>query len=239
MNMTKIEDKLNAAKLAIQNTQGDDELQSLVGAYGYNAAAMQEGLALYTKALEAYGKQKALAGSQKDATARLKEFEAEAREAYQGLAQVARAVFKSDRAVLKSLNLEGNMPALASVFISRAYVLFDNAANLAEAKETLSRYGYNAQKLAEERAKIEDFDEASQAQEAAKGTAQQATRDQEAAIDAMIGWLMQYLRIAKVALRGKPELLEKLGVLARSVRTKAQRKASEKASATRALKKTA
>jgi len=45
-------------------------------------------------------------------------------------------------------------------------------------------------------------------------------------------------KIAKVALSGKKQLLEKLGVLARTSKTAAQRLAPKKASATRAAKKT-
>jgi hypothetical protein len=67
------------------------------------------------------------------------------------------------------------------------------------------------------------FDQANQTQVAAIGAAQQATRDQFAALTGMHQWLMQYLKIAHVALRDKPDLIEKLCGLARSSRTLAQR----------------
>jgi hypothetical protein len=47
----------------------------------------------------------------------------------------------------------------------------------------------------------------------------------------------QYLKIAKVALRGKKQLLEKIGVAARTSKTAAQRAAPKKSAATRAAKK--
>jgi hypothetical protein len=62
-------------------------------------------------------------------------------------------------------------------------------------------------------------------------------RDQDAALSALDHWLAQYEKIAKVALSGKPELLEKIGVLKRSVKTAAHRAASNKAAATRAMRK--
>jgi len=47
----------------------------------------------------------------------------------------------------------------------------------------------------------------------------------------------QYLKIAKVALHGKTQLLEKIGVLARTGKTAAQKAAPAKAAATGAAKK--
>jgi hypothetical protein len=63
-----------------------------------------------------------------------------------------------------------------------------------------------------------------------------ATRDQLAALRE---WMSQYLRIARVALRAKPDLYAKLGGLVRNSRTAAQRQAPKKAAATRAAKKAA
>ena len=67
--------------------------------------------------------------------------------------------------------------------------------------------------------------------------AQQATREQDAAMQALNDWAGQYRKIAKVALRGKKQLLEKIGIAARTSKTPAQRASAAKASATRAAKK--
>ena len=58
-----------------------------------------------------------------------------------------------------------------------------------------------------------------------------------AALAALKLWMSQYLRIARVALRSKPDLYVKLGGVARSTRTAAQRQAPKKAAATRAARK--
>ena len=156
-----------------------------------------------------------------------------ARDAYQSLAKVARAVFRRDKAQLNALGLNGNMPKDTAGFLASAYALFDNAQSLS----ALADYGYDSVKLQSERIKIAAYDTANQQQEAAKGAAQQSTREQDSALQALNAWKAQYLKIAKVALSGKPQLLEKLGVLARTSKTAAQRAAPKKASATRAAKK--
>ena len=95
----------------------------------------------------------------------------------------------------------GKEPRGTAAFIQAGYTLFDNARDVA----ALADFGYDADKIAAERAKIEAYDQANQAQEMAKGSAQQATQDQDAALAAMSDWVAQYLKIAKVALRGKKQ----------------------------------
>ena len=163
----------------------------------------------------------------------MKAKEKEAHDASKALAQVARAVLSPEE--LTTLGLTGKEPHDTGGFRMAATTLFENAATIA----ALADYGYDADKLAAERAKVDAWEQADLAQEAAKGAAQQLAQDQEAALAALNEWLAQYLKIAKVALRSKKQLLEKIGVLARTTKTAAQRAAPKKAAATRAAKKAA
>lgn len=226
--------QLNAAQLAISNTLGDVEIQALVTGLGYPTEKMSEGRALYEAAVSAVNAQRAAAGAQQDASAQHDEARGIALDAYQALAKVARAVMLSDKARLTAMGLSGAMPRTTAGFIAAATTLFDNAAGIAE----LAAYGYDADHLAAERAKIAAYIEADNRQEAAKGAAQQATREQDEALRALNEWLAQYIKIARVALREKAQLLEKIGVAARTSKTQAQREAPLKAAATRAAKTT-
>jgi hypothetical protein len=231
--MHSIAQELNAGQLAISNSLSDPEIQSLVAQFGYPAEKLNEGKALYDTALAAVNAEKADAGAQQESSRVLAQAEKSARDAYQSLAKVARAVFLKDKAQLNALGLTGSMPLDTAGFLAAAYTLFDNARTL----PALADYGYDSPKFQSERLKISAYDTANQQQEAAKGAAQQATREQDSALGALNDWTAQYLKIAKVALSGKPQLLEKLGVLARTSKTAAQRAAPKKASTTRAAKK--
>ncbi len=226
--------ELNAAQLAICNSLADGEILGLVGSFGYSQARLTEGNMLYDKALAAVNGQRAKAGEQQNATNTLLKAEFTARDGYQALAKVARAVFIKDKAQLAALGLGGKTPKDTAGFIAAARTLFDNAAGL----PVLANFGYDAARLQSERLKISAYEAANQQQEAAKGAAQQSTREQEEALSALNLWVAQYLKIARVALRGKPQLLEKIGVTARSSKTAAQRAAPLKAAATRQAKKT-
>jgi hypothetical protein len=219
-----IAERLNTAQVAISNSLADAEIQSLVAGYGYSLAKLNEGKSLYDSALAAVTAQKSAAGAQKQASQELDEAEKSARDAYQSLSKVARAIFKDDKARLTALGLTGAAPRSTAGFLASASALFDNAA----AAPALGEYGYDTSRLESERAKIAAFDLANQRQEAAKGAAQQATREQDAALTSLDAWRAQYIKISRVALREKPQLLEKIGVPARTAKTAAQRAARKK-----------
>jgi hypothetical protein len=229
--VTTIPQQLNAAQLAITNTLADPEIKAAVAQFGYTPAKLNAGKKLYDTALAAVNAQKSGKGDQKTATADLKAAETEARDAYQATAKVARATLGKDG--LATLGLTAKEPRDTAGFIQAGYTLFDNAAK----SGLLADFGYDADRIAAERAKIAAFDTANQAQEMAKGAAQQASQDQEAALTKMNEWVAQYLKIAKVALRGRRQSLEKIGVLARTTKTAAQQAAPQKAAVTRAAKK--
>jgi len=228
-----IAQQLNTAQVAITNSLADPEIKAAVAQFGYTTAKLNAGQTLYQAALAAVDAQKLGRGDQKVATAELKAKEKDARDAYQALAKVARATL--DQATQVKLGALNKEPRSTAGFIQVAYTLFDNATTISE----LSDFGYDAERLAAERAKVEAFDQANQVQEMAKGTAQQATQDQDAALAKLNDWVAQYLKIARVALRGKKQLLEKIGVVARTSKTAAQKAGLKKAAATRAAKKTA
>jgi len=230
-----IAEQLNAAQLAISNTLDDTEIQALVAKLGYPAEMINEGWELYQAAVHAVNAQRAAAGAQQETTRLHDEARKAAKDAYQALAKTARAIFIDDQAQLEALGLHGTMPLATAAFIAAAITLFENAQGVLE----LAKYGYDADQLTAEQAKIAAYIEADNRQEAAKGAAQQATREQEAALRALNEWVAQYIKIAKVALREKAQLLEKIGVVARTSKTRAQREASQKAAETRAEKETA
>ena len=142
-----IAQELNAGQLAISNSLSDPEIQSLVAQFGYPADQLNHGKALYDCALSAVNAEKAAAGAQQESTRLLTQAEKCARDAYQSLAKVARAVFSKDKAQLNALGLNGNTPKDTAGFLASAYALFDNARTL----PALADYGYDSVKLQSER----------------------------------------------------------------------------------------
>jgi hypothetical protein len=234
-----ISERLNAANVAISNALSDAQIGKYLGEYGYQTPKLSEGKTLYEAADGAVKKQVAAMGDKKNASARQEAAEKRARTAYQNLAQVARAAFRGDKGSLASLGLDNPMPTPLPLFLTMATALFDNASHTAQIAATLAGFGYTTEKLSAERGKIVELSAAIQAHEAASGAAQQATSEQNKAMEALDYWMGAFIRVAKVALRDEPQLLEKLGILKRNSKTPAQRASAGKAAATRKAKKDA
>lgn len=231
--------QLLSAQVAISNSLSDNKILKLLAEYGYTAARIREGQKLYEVARQAVNAKTSRSGGQQDTTAGfIKAFKA-AKAAYQSLAKTARAIWLHDKPRLAALGLTGRMPATTAGFITAAYKLFDNAGTDADSANSLADYGYTKAKLAAERKKIEACEKADQAQEAAKGEAQDAARAQDRALKELNEWTARFIKIARVALAGNREYLEKIGVLARSGKTKKQRQAPARARATREANKQA
>jgi len=237
LNKKTIAEQLNLAQVAITNAPKDPEILKRLGNYGYTPARLKEGQVKLATAREAFALHLSLTGAQHDSTAKVNKVTKEAYAAYQALSKTARAIWLKDKAMLDTLGIKGAMPKTTAGFLSAAYTLFDNAQGNADSAKSLAEYGYTKTKLAAERAKIAAFDNTNQLQEAAKGTAQDAAKSQQAALNDLNEWMARYIKIAKVALSDRKQLLEKMGILARSGKTKKQRAAPGKAKATRAAKK--
>jgi hypothetical protein len=222
MNGTKktIAERLNAAQVAISNAQNDPEIRAALEPFGYSGDMLDQGRQLYDTAVRLLGEQQDATGRQQQATAQMHEKKTAADLAYRNLADVARAML--DKPDQVRLGLVGKKPTSIAGFLVSAQTLFENAA-LPDIQPRLARHGYNATKLSEEYAKIVAYDTANQAQKATIGEAQHATQLQNKAMTALNKWISQFRQIVKVALRDKPQLREKLGFLARSSPTAAQR----------------
>ncbi|MDQ3815298.1 MAG: hypothetical protein M3347_15365 [Armatimonadota bacterium] len=120
-------EQLNAAQMAINNSLLDAEIRARVAGFGYDETRLNQGKALYEAALAKVNAQTAGQGTQFTSTSDVKTTEKAARDAYQALAQVARALYGRDQDRLAALGLSGTMPRSTAGFLAAAYTLFDNA----------------------------------------------------------------------------------------------------------------
>lgn len=229
-------EELEKMRLAITNTLTDTEIQNQVAVYGYTAAKMQEGKELYENAVETVNSKLAAEGRKVQLNAAKDKIKKQANITCQKLKKVSKAIFQKEPEKLVSLGLKGKMPRDTANFLATAQTLFNNT-TLPEVSTELLQYGYDNQKVASEQAVVTTFENAVGTSEKAMAESQLATQDQKSALKKMKDWRSQYIKIARVALHDRLELLEKLGVRIYSTKTPAQRQAPKKAAATRRKKR--
>ena len=234
-----IGNQLKRSKLAIQNTIKSPAILALVAPKGYTLGVMNQGLVVYQDAETAVGLASGTAGDQGLASEDADSAWKAVRGAYQDLAKIARAMFLRRTEVLSLLGLNKPMPRAAGDFALAFNKLFNTGAYTPEITAKFLAKGYDSSKYSECRGLFGEWENAAGLHKAAVGDAEVAAEEQEKKLKLMVDWVAEYFKIARVALKERPQLLEKIGVLVRRTRTKAQRGAPAKAALTRAKKKLA
>jgi hypothetical protein len=226
--------RLAAVETAINNALATPDILTKLTEHGYGQAKLQGGLLLHSTALGKVNEGAIHVGICKACTAEARQ----AREAlaYSGMVQVSRALVRNDDGALTTLGLVGETPRERTAFLERARKLFNTTAYTPAMKAKLSEHGYNDAKLSAERAKIEAVETVNRQNVSAQGAAKLSTQDKKSAVKAATDWFRDFRAIAKVALKEKPQLLDKLGLRTRTTKTKAQREAPRKAAETRQKK---
>ncbi len=229
--------RIEKAEITIANSINNPDILSLVTPKGYPPTELSKGLDILAIAREKVKARPAAMGTQKGSTTARNKAEKDAMGAYQDLSTIAKAEFKNDPDLLAVIGLDKPMPRSVAEFIETGYRLIDNVTKNEAIRTRLAAHGYDEAMLKSERAKIEACDALNVAQKSAAGAKQVTSDEAQAAMKALDDWMSEYIQIAKVALKGKKNLMEKIGIKVRTVKTKAQRNAPRKAAVTRATKK--
>lgn len=215
-NSYSIDGLLYDAQVAIDNALTNEQILAALSNFGYTAERIQQGKALYTKALNAQTTQQMEAGEQKSATAELEANRAVAHTTYMRFVKIARVAFKRNAGIATQLDLGGDRKRSLAGWLAQANQFYTNALANPAVLEGLGNFGITQKKLQAGLAEVNAVETSNLTQEKEKGDAQAATQTRDKALDALQEWLSDYLAIAKVALEDNPQLLEALGVLQRA-----------------------
>ena len=211
-----IDTLLSDAQLAIDNALNNPTILGYLADFGYTSAKIQQGKKLYTVAAAAQLAQQNEAGGQVSATTVVNDAWESAKKTYSRLLKVARVAFKRNSELAVQLDLNGARKKSLSGWMAQANQFYKNALGDKVVLLELKEFGMTEPKLKAGLAELAVIEQANLVQEKEKGEAQAATQRRDAALDELQDWLSDYLAIAKVALEEEPQLLEGLGVLARS-----------------------
>ncbi len=231
-----IPERLDAARTATTNGISVVALLALLTKKDYNADKIGAGNALYNVAAAKVSKATAKLGEQKAATEHTQESHVAVAEAFQNLSKLARTLFAEDTGALGILGLTKPMASARADLLVDAKALFNTTEYTPAMRTVLLANEYDDAKLSLERSKIGELEFAIQVQAQCKSAYQQAKAQQKTALKAMDKWMGKFLRVARLAVADNPQMLEQLGVTARTGPTKAQRAGRRKAAETRKKK---
>jgi hypothetical protein len=207
-----IEGRLAQAQLAINNTIADADLSAALAKYGYTAERLRQGAALRDSARIHYQRQKSEYGNLLAARDAFDTAQRQAQATYMRQVKVARVALKHDRGALQTLNLAAQRKRTLYDWLAQAQQFYANALGAPSILDRLAAFGISEALLAEGQRQIEAVAASNAARQRRLGAARDATRARDEAIAALDSWMSDFVKIARVALQDRPQLLEKIGV---------------------------
>ena len=203
--------RLMEAQVAIDNSLNNPTILNAVAAFGYDAARLQAGRALYDEVMGLAAAQEREYGEQYEATAVVNAAWGTADLAYKKALKISRVVFKGNQKARNALGLSGSRKKTLSGWINQATNFYTNLLNTPDLIAAMTPYSYDQAKLAAEAALVQAVVAANAAQDRERGEAQEATQMRDAKMDELDQWTADYKAIAQVALSDSPQQLEQLG----------------------------
>jgi hypothetical protein len=198
--------RIGANRAALTAVQDNAELGALLASRGYDVAAIVAGLALCDAALTGYtARQNALA-DQQQASAAAQAVEAAARAGFDDFRTIARAVFQSDPPAQTALGATGRVPPDREKFLIVAAAAYASALARAGYLAALSKRGYDRAALEAGQTQLTALIQADAAHETAKTAATRATAVRDAAVKTLDAWWIEFRAVARVVLKGRPDL---------------------------------
>ena len=213
---TSLSDFFAESALVLNNAQNHAEISAALDVFGYDAATLGEGQALFDAARALYDAQIKEYGEQHAATQAFQEAVEAADKSYATHRSLAKIAFKDDAQWQTDLHLNERKPESFNLWYAQARHFYTALLADTEAQGKLARFNITNEKLVAAQAQMEQSFSLNNEQEQEKGEAQEATQTRNAAIEALSEWLGNFKTVARIALEDTPQLLEALymGVIA-------------------------
>jgi len=210
------EEILNTCRIRVDNSLSSRDIMAAVAKFNYDKEALERGKSLLEKATELHRRQIREYNEQFAATRQYNKVFERAHEQYMDYVKIARITFKNDADTYHRLGLFGERSRKFVNWLPQVRRFYREALEDAQILEALRQWNITRKDLESGLVLMEETVEAHDAQVRESGEAQQATQDRDAAIDALYEWTDDYQTIAEIALKNKPQLLEKLGIVVKS-----------------------
>jgi len=200
-------------RILIDNCLSDPLIGQTLARFGYGPEVLKAGSDKLKQMEAAQAVQDAEYGDQIAATEAVEKAWKKARDQYNDALTLARIAFKNDSDAQRSLRLNGDRRNSLSGWLEDAKVFYQQLLNNTAWAKALERYDYTQARLTQEQAGVEEVSRLKSVQEKEKGEAKGATEARDKLLDEVNEWFGDLKEVVKVALRGDPQKVERLGLV--------------------------
>lgn len=205
------EEMLQSYGAMFENLSKDLDLKKELEEYGYDEVKIQEGKAIYDKARQAFDKN---IKETREYSLSLLEFKEKYKELYKGFSSdrtKSRIDFKEGSKEFIKLRLKGRMERVASKSIEQIRAFYKVLSEDDGLIQVLSAYKIDQDRVREQLQKLSETEKAYATHQNLIGESQQATKNKNNAFDVLNQWVSKFYKVARIALKDRPQLLESLG----------------------------
>lgn len=199
-----------------ENVKKETVLAAELAEYGYDAATIAQGEALYSNFVQKYDTNKAETAQETTAYAVFSTAFETTVEVYKIDRKKAKIVFKNQPDVLRNLQLNKPLLERNAVVIDTMRLFYDMLHNNTEFISALQRLKITADHVNMQLTNVTNVQTAYANYVQEKGESQQATQDKNKAFDEVAKWVSEFYSIAKITLEDQPQLLESIAKWVRS-----------------------
>ena len=199
-----------------KNAKFESVLAGELAEYGYNAATIEQGEALYNTLLQMYNTNKAESAEETSAYAVFSQTLETTQAVYKTDRKKAKIVFKNQPDVLKNLQLNKSLIERNATMIDAMRLFYEMLQNNAEWVNALQRLKITTDHVNQQLANVTNVQTVYATYVQEKGESQQATQDKNKAFDEVNKWVSEFYSVAKIALEDQSQLLESIAKWVRS-----------------------
>jgi hypothetical protein len=209
-----IEERLSQAQVAITNVMADPDLSATMARFGYAAEQLQQGSRLRDNLHTLYDQQRGAYGDLFTANDDFWSVHEQADDIYMRYVKVARVALEHDRGGLKKLDLMGERKHTLAGWLAQVRQFYSNALADPAILSKLATVSITQAMLEAGKLQVDALATQNADRKQFKGGARNGTKTRNDAVAALDEWMSDFMKIARVALKDRPQFLAKLGVAA-------------------------
>jgi hypothetical protein len=209
--MSSITQQLAEARIGIENTLSNPDIEKQLALVGYSRKKVLEGKTLYVNALQLQEDLEEKYGEQHGATKSFNQDLDAANVLYRRHRKLAKIAYENDRRKITVLKLRLPVPHSIEKWLLQANNFYSV---LGKDTHMVEQFGIFTEELAQAQAMTEALLEARNWQVSTKGFAKNATKQRNEALASLNAWMKEFRLAARYALREDKELLKALGIIA-------------------------